>query len=424
MKVSELEIELRLEYEPSTHLGLAFNLWAESLNWQSFGQNLRVSNEQQNDRLQKIDLSSCSLIKILTSEKLTNESLSTLILYIDQIKFYWTPNPDNFNLAEFYLGEGGFDAVSPFYAVLFPTGSVFSFDRMNNRTDFYQIGSCKFSFEFNFTAVNNRKDSKEVTIVKEPKIQFIFPDSIGEKEILHYSQLVTLVTSFFFHRPIEIILSRIHLDQHTITIKKIPENKKYPKIYGTREFGLPRMFHNFLKENWQEGAMKNFRKLIEVINLFNQSFQLDHYSQFLVRYGIIEICNTEKDKGELFNFTLSKKDQNKKFREALEVILTAIPEEDQKAFQEKWTSIQGKMKYRPMKSPLISFLEKVGFDTKDFPISINELKALRDKITHGSILKIDKEQLRKANIQLYRINGILILHLLDIKKWKFNNKIN
>lgn len=423
MKVSELEIELKIQYESATYFGHVFNSWIETFNWDTFGKYLKVSNETYNPRLQRLDLTECKLIKAHVSENLNKDSYSTLSLFINQVKFYWIQNPNYLNTAEFYLGEGGFDAVSPFYAVLNPTGNVFSFNRMNNRQESYRVGAYQFSFEFNFITKNNRRNSKEVTIVKEPKIQFLCKDITSEQEISHYSNVVALVTSFFFHRPIEVTLSRIHLNNCTITIKKIPENRKYPKIYGTREFGLPRMFHNFLNEDWQEGTLKNFNKLTEIINLFNQSFQLDRHSQFLIRYGIIEICNSEKGTGELFNFNLSKKEQGKKFKEALDVLLKTIPENEHKIFREKWTSIQGKMKYRPMKSPLVAFLEKVGFDIEDFPISVNELKVLRDKITHGSISNINEEQLRKANIQLYRINGILILNLMGIKRWKFSNKI-
>ena len=57
-------------------------------------------------------------------------------------------------------------------------------------------------------------------------------------------------------------------------------------------------------------------------------------------------------------------------------------------------------------------------------ILIDELKKLRDNITHGSVDKVDSEQLRQANILLYRISGILILNLMGIKEWKLSTDIN
>ena len=61
--------------------------------------------------------------------------------------------------------------------------------------------------------------------------------------------------------------------------------------------------------------------------------------------------------------------------------------------------------------------------TSEFPISIDKLKSLRDCITHGSINKIDSEELEKTNKFLYRINGILILNLMDINAWKLNTEL-
>ena len=76
-----------------------------------------------------------------------------------------------------------------------------------------------------------------------------------------------------------------------------------------------------------------------------------------------------------------------------------------------------------MKNQLISFLESQNLDPTTFPVKIGDLKELRDNITHGSIDKVNAEQLRQANILLYRINGILILNLMGIKDWKLNTVI-
>ena len=77
-----------------------------------------------------------------------------------------------------------------------------------------------------------------------------------------------------------------------------------------------------------------------------------------------------------------------------------------------------------MKNQLVSFLESQNLDPKTFPVKIDDLKDLRNNITHGSISKVNTEQLRQANILLYRISGILILNLMGIKDWKLNTEIN
>jgi hypothetical protein len=52
-----------------------------------------------------------------------------------------------------------------------------------------------------------------------------------------------------------------------------------------------------------------------------------------------------------------------------------------------------------------------------------KIKDIRDKLTHGSINKINHDQLEIANILLYRITGILILNLLGINEWTLDTKI-
>jgi hypothetical protein len=76
-----------------------------------------------------------------------------------------------------------------------------------------------------------------------------------------------------------------------------------------------------------------------------------------------------------------------------------------------------------MKNQLVSFLESQNLEPDTFPITIKVLKDLRNNITHGSVEKVDIELLRKANILLYRISGILILNLMGIKDWELDIKI-
>lgn len=97
--------------------------------------------------------------------------------------------------------------------------------------------------------------------------------------------------------------------------------------------------------------------------------------------------------------------------------------EEHEEYKKRWENVQSLLQKKSMKNQLISFLESQNLDPKTFPISIKDLKELRNNITHGSIDKINPELLRKSNILLYRISGILILNLMGIKEWNLNNKI-
>jgi hypothetical protein len=92
-------------------------------------------------------------------------------------------------------------------------------------------------------------------------------------------------------------------------------------------------------------------------------------------------------------------------------------------FKKRWQSVLANLQYKPMENQLVSFLKNQGIETNTFPISIKDLRELRNNISHGSIDNVKVELLRKANILLYRISGILILNLMGIKDWKLNTII-
>ena len=157
--------------------------------------------------------------------------------------------------------------------------------------------------------------------------------------------------------------------------------------------------------------------------MFNQSHIVDSSSRFLICYNIIEICNYgSKHSEEKFKQILKGKIQQKKYNEALQLLLLTIDPIDHKDFSNKWKSLSGNLVKKPMKSPLLSFFEKQNLNPSSFPISVNGIKELRDNIIHGSIDKIDYDLLEKANILLYRITGILILNLIGIYEWELNTE--
>lgn len=105
-------------------------------------------------------------------------------------------------------------------------------------------------------------------------------------------------------------------------------------------------------------------------------------------------------------------------------LLETIDKSEHEEFKKRWHNVLTLLQNKPMKNQLTSFLESQNLDPKTFPIKLDILKKLRDSITHGSVDKVNTEELRQANILLYRISGILILNLMGIKEWKLNTEIN
>lgn len=294
---------------------------------------------------------------------------------------------------------------------------------MNDSTKFYKLEKSTFRPEFNFVSKDDRKE-RVATVTKEPKIQFKYGKGVTEKEAVFYGDVILMLASFYHHIKIDYVFRRIHLPENTITIKNIEQNNFLDSSGSLRGFGVYWNFNKFLQLSWQKESIKNFTLLSKAISLFNQSHLVDSYSTFLIRYNIIEICDKQKQDNVKFKLALNKKQIKAKQDEALVKLLETIDKNEHEEFRKRWYNVQTLLQNKPMKNQLVSFLESQNLDPKTFPVKLDDLKKLRDNITHGSIDKVNAEQLRQANILLYRISGILILNLMGIKDWKLNTEIN
>lgn len=419
----ENEIEVKIFYESKTYFGNKLSYWASSINWKNFGSFLKIQNEKQ-DRLQKIDLSQSALLKVTTGSNQYERGLQFVSLLVNSAKFYWDPNEEEINTSEFYLNDVGFHVIKQYYAPLFGQEEEFEITRMNGLSDFYVIEQAKYRPEFNFL-IQDSRNSREAKIVKEPKFQFKYEANISEAEAFRYADTVRLLTSFFYRTNLTYILSRVNLKDYTITLKRIQTEENSSEPFGNLwAFGCQLNYDLFMKSNWQSIVQFNLKKLTKVIEMFIQSISVDNSSKFLLMYNIIEVCMSgTKFSAEKFENILEESQIQENYNASLNLLLQTIKPEDHQDFTNKWSYLKGKLVYKPMKSPLSSFLENQNLNPADFPISLDDLKDIRDKITHGSINKIKDKQLDNANILLYRISGILILNLIGIKEWKLDTKL-
>lgn len=422
------EIELKIFFEEKTHFDNILMNWLSGTN-KKFGSLLKieVTKNNKNERLQKVDLSDSQPLWITSGTNYYEKGNKYIIVKIDSVKCYWKPIEDKNFTADFYLDDKGFRIVEPFYGRLYPKDFVkndgeFEIARMTDTTTFYKLEKSIFRPEYHFFAKDKTGD-RVASITKEPKIHFKYQNDITEKEAIFYGDVVLMLASFYHHIKIDYIVRSIHLPEHTITIKNIEQKNFLDKSGNLWAFGIEGEFKDFLELTWQKDTVTNYKLLSKAIGLFNQSHLVDSYSRFLIRYNIIEICDKQKPNKAKFKITLNKSQRKEKQKEALEKLLETIDNSEHAEFKKRWNNVQTLLQNKPMKNQLVSFLESQNLNPKDFPIKIDALKELRDNITHGSIDKVDAEELKRANILLYRIDGILILNLMGIKDWTFNTKL-
>ena len=423
------EIEIRIFYDDSSYFGEKLATWTSSIDYKKFGTFLKVSltNNHTNERLQKIDLSESKLSGLSNGSNYYEDNKKYVVVKIDKVKFHWNPNEENLNTAEFYLDDKGFRVVEPFYGIFgpktfFKNDGKFEINRMNDSTQFYKLGKSTFRPEFNIYSKDKKKD-RSATITKEPKIQFKYQKGITEEEAIFYGDVVLMLASFYHHIKIDFILLRIHLTESTITIKNIEQKNYFDTKGNLWGFEIHWDFNKFLQSSWQKETLKNFELLSKAVTLFNQSLLVDNSSAFLIRYNIIEICGKTSAEDGIWNFKLKNDELDKFFSDTRESISNIIDETEQEYFNNKWNSIQNIIKSKSLRKQLEDSLTKHDINVESLPIRTSKIVQLRNNITHGSLDKVNVEDLRKANILLYRISGILILNLMGIKDWKLNTEI-
>jgi len=420
----ENEIEIRIFFKSETYFGEKLSRWFSKINWRSFGSFISVDKVNENLRVLDIDFKNSALITARNSTTQFENGFQYIRIFVSSVKSYWEPSKEKKNTGEFYFNEPGFTLVSDYYTTLGGWDGKFSIDRMNGMDEFYKIGKAEFRPELHFS-YSDQRNKKEVIITKEPKLQFHYEKSVTEEEAIIYAETIRLLASFYFHNEMAFLVQKIYLTEYSIIIKKIQKkdskDEGFANLWGMKNYWS---FHELMQSNWQSKTRENFMKLSKAIELFNYSHTLDKNSKFLIRFNIIELCSSKISKNPIkFQSILNDKEQKKVYNKARDLILQTIHSTEQKDFLKKWEILSDKIKYKPMKSPLIQFFQNQNLDPKEFPISVNELMKIRNNLTHGSISKINNDQLDKANSLLYRIGGILILNLMGISEWKLDKNI-
>lgn len=425
--VRENEIEIRLFYKFDTKFEWKLDYWLRSINWNQFGKFIFTSNFTSNERVKSISFSESKLLSLRNGSNQVEKDLNYVSLFVDWVMTDWILNEEKKNTAEFYLNDAGFNMVSQFYAPMFGFDGKYEINRMQGKDKFYKIGTTEFRPEFNFCN-SDKKSSNEAKIIKEPKLQFNISNDTLIEELLENVELVCLISLFYYKLKIDYSFARIHLNDKTVTIKKIlvPQINKVSGSSSLWSVKYYNQFDVFLNLDWQKGAKENFTKLKKVIPKFYQSTIVEGSSRFLLMYNIIEVCKGGKKKGnEKFKKKLKEKEHEEKYNEALDILLNTVSIKDAEDFKKKWKKVKDNLEYRPMKSDIDEFFRCQKLNINEFPISVSKLVQIRSDLTHGSVNRVKETELEKANIFLYRLSVILILNLLGLNDiWKFDKDIN
>lgn len=413
-------IEIHIFFEPNTHFGEKLSRWAYDSDWEVFGKSIVAEISSSEKRLQGLDFTNSKLQGIRGSM-----GASSIILSIDSFIGYWPVNKARVGTGEFYLSEPGFHIVKHFYAPLLPgLNGQFAISRRRTskkdrkRNTYFKIGTSKFRPEFFLRPMGNIEDREE-RIIKEPRIHFKYSANLKLGEALRQAEVVRNLMSFYSHSSIDYITSIVYLEGETIITRKVPTQSPSKPLGNLQEFGNDMDWDAFLGNDWKLLLVEeNSMKLDRLVELFLQSLLVKGGSRFLIYWTMLEICSKTKPEAEQFMSRLSKEGKNKKFKEAFEILSEIVSEEDKIEFEKRWENTSSQLMNKPMAGAILKFLLNEKIDPNTWPISLKKLQDIRNRIAHGSTNEVSSQELRRANMLLYRIAGILILKLLGIQQWE------
>jgi len=423
--LKENEIELQILFDPNViRFGHTFSYWYRITEHSyKIGKHITIDSNYENKNLLKIDFEDSEILTYSVGGDRFIGNKEYISVMLSSVKIYKKSNKEQINSSSFYLNRAGFHFVKSYYPPLFFDNDSFQINRYVGKEQFYRHQKIEYRPEFNWVTTKNNIDDNEVIIIKEPLIKINHLESLTETEVLDFANDICKISSFYLNLNIDYIYAKIHLDNFRLEIIRVKKNELEQRPYSLISFNLNGRVSDFFNSDLLSYYSNNRTKLNKAIENFIQSRLLDGNSKFLLRYNVIEICMKGiSQNNEKYNCILTQEQKEKKYQEALDIIKETVDKSDWESFETKWNTVKLKMEYKPMKSPLESFLLEQNLPITEFSMKINKLKSIRDKITHGSVNSIKQKDLETANILTYKINVVLILNLLGINEWKVDFK--
>lgn len=413
--ISNSSIEIKIFIDSSTNIDRDFMIWSNSNNYLDKLIEVKISEKEK--ILQKIDISNSRYKSVKSKEFLNQNSFFTISLdqiYIDKKYEY----EDNIGTAKVFLNDDGFDLVKTFYSYFFmdKKHENFSIRRMNGMDSYYNIGEIKFRPEFDYNYTNS-KDDKTFTIEKIPILKFTFPTTTDDQSLINAIKIACTICSFYQGNLIDFYRITAFKSGSILSLTKMIKKGSGLKITSINFILHSHGINDFLLYNWSENFLLSQKKIEKAIENYIHSRLVDINSKFLLLYNIIEVLMAGKSiTNEKFNVIVSDTEKKQIYDNAFIELKKTIAEGDYVDFENKWNTVKNKISFKPMKSPLEEFLKENNIEEKNLKISIDKLKQIRDKITHGSVNKLKPNIVESANKVLYEIAIKLILNQLGLKK--------
>lgn len=361
-----------------------------------------------------------SQIKILFEKsriwKVITSSDNFFIIHLTSITIIKkNQNKEQINEGKVFLNENGLKIVSEFYSFFtnFSDKNIFKISRMQEMEDFYNCKSFKFRPELDFIG-NDKRNSSEFTVKKTPIIKYSFEDESFES-VIEKIDIISKFLSLYYGIRVN------YTNLHYRTKDEVYYYSNYDKLdhsYNSKISTIQRFLktnsriEKILKTDWFENYIKEKFKIDKAIENYLHSREVDGSAKFLLLFSNIEIFY---GKDEPLKVELNElKEEN--FAKALNLIIESLADiNDINVVKNNWQRTINNLTTKPMGSPLENTLIQNGIHSENYGFKFNELKNVRNKLTHGSVSSIDDEKLKEYIYAMSKISISLILSKLGFK---------
>ena len=372
-------------------------------NW---GKLVNCKNAIYNGKSINVDLSAA---KLITYGGRSQDNIALFNLQVDFVQYSFEHKTGN-NIAYFTLNDAGHDFIKNYYTLnYFTTNNINLPERKDIKSHNVLNSFCTPIFHFNYS---DNKNKQEIHIAKVPKLKWTNFEDV--ETVMEYNSWICSLASLHCSQSINYKQGCIDYKNTRTIVWNYPHNQILKKDCAFLYLNGLHNIYDFFNTISFERFNARKKNIVSIIHRYLQSTLLSGATKYLLLYSILEQCQEKGEKAPCFNNLKSIKRKYEK--EALDIVLSEVDDEEKNDFKNRWNSVWRNLREKPYKTTMNTFLEKNRFNIEKINIHIQEeigdkttFTKLRNDITHGSNVKIPDT----INDILSFVDLILILRFLN-----------
>jgi hypothetical protein len=418
--ISGEEIFVEVYYKLATRLGDRFGSWYRKDCTLGVAHYMRAMVPQHNGRIRIIKFDNSKCIGFNTGGNRHENGVHSIRINLDKVDIQQEIVPPDVTFGEFYLNEAGMLLASKFYGPLLNTEEMkyeFGSDARCNEFDFNGL---KYSFQLGAYLEKNNRIDKSVTIHKEPYLHIeCVGRNVDSDEMFRAASLICSACSFFLLSEIDYSVGRVYTGNTSYENYKVARTVNVGRGVGLWVLGYQHPIETFLSSKWHETVKSDGLKFQRIVTKYLLATHTAASTKFLLLFTVLEILKGQET-GTKTNheFAVPAHDANKRFKQALQLILENFVAQEHESFREKWNStILPMMKRKSLRSQFHVLFVRNGLMEPDFKYPWKDINMLRTRVIHGSMTAEDDSKLEDYNDFIFKLAGVLILGSMGITDW-------